>query len=135
MKIDSSLPVYYEQGSVPALGEGYENRSVDIGKSQGGKNVLVPVPPQLPDDIVDINGWSAKKAGKQPQEEKGAEGKLPVLTSLPADAELQNRPAKDSTRAMTVYVMQQYRNQQAGSSMAIPGGSDYPKGSMIDVWA
>ena len=135
MKIDASLPVQYGQVSLPALGEGYENRSVDIGKSQAGKNVLVPVPPQLPDDIVDINGWSAKKTGKQSEEEKGAGGNLPLLTNLPAGGEVQNRPANDGTRAMTVYVLQQYRNQQAGSSMAISGSIDYPKGSTIDVWA
>jgi len=134
MKIDASLPVQYEQGPLPATGEGYEKRSVDVGKGRDAGNVLVPVQPQLPDDIVDINGWSAKKTAGGLTAERSAAENAPQLRNRPAEEGLQSRSASENTKAVAVYVLQQYRNQ-AASAAANAGDVTYPKGSMIDVWA
>jgi hypothetical protein len=136
MKIDTSLPVQYQQGSLPAGREGYENRSVDSGNRQEARNVLVPVSPRLPDDIVDINGWSSKKtdgglaqdnAGKDSEAAKSRTARDEREAAVPA-----------SSGALSVYGLQQYRAQagvQAGASLTKAGDVAYPKGSMIDVWA
>jgi len=138
MKIEASLPARYEQGSTPAIGEGYEKRSVDIGRGRDAQNVLVPVPPQLPDDIVDINGWAAAKANGREQQEESGQGKPPPpAKQTPGEnAKIGSAPAGASVPA--VYVLKQYSSQagiQAGSSVANLGDVAYPKGSMIDVWA
>jgi len=136
MKIVTSLPIQYQQGSLPAAGEGYENRSVDSGNRQDARNVLVPVSPQLPDDIVDINGWSAEKADRGlAQDNAGKDSGVPK--GRPAREERET-DAPDKSGAVSGYVLKQYRAQaglQTGSSVAKAGDVAYPKGSMIDVWA
>jgi hypothetical protein len=138
MKIESSLPARYEQGSTPAIGEGYEKRSVDIGRGRDDGNVLVPVPPQLPDDVVDINGWASAKSNDQGQQEESGREKPPTLAKQTADGNAKTGSAAASASVPAVYVLKQYGNAagiQAGSSAANLGDVAYPKGSMIDVWA
>ena len=138
MKIDASLPARYEQGSTPAIGEGYEKRSVDIGRGPNAKNVLVPVLPQLPDDVVDINGWASAKSNGQAQQENSGQGKPPPPANTTVGENLKSGTTAAGKAVPAIYVLQQYSNQagvKAGSSVANLGNVAYPKGSMIDVWA
>jgi hypothetical protein len=138
MKIEASLPARYEQGSTPAIGEGYEKRSVDIGKGRDAQNVLVPVLPQLPDDVVDINGWASAKADDRGQQEESGQGKPPPPAKQTADENAKSGKSAAAASVPAVYALKQYSSQagvQSGTSVANLGDVSYPKGSMIDVWA